>query len=172
MADVNEKTSVWLVPTILGVSCLLLMVVAYGLKNKWSLLPSTEYFYEFGKIWAEYFIFRHACLYFLFTIIYFLLFSLTEEYNNEFAGKPKFINLVDALYHSAVTQSTVGYGDISPVGHWGKLVSILHQFSSIYINLDFTSDVIEQTVEEIVKRENAFVKKAINEQTQKLLLIK
>ncbi len=37
----------------------------------------------------------------------------------------------DALWYSIVTLTTVGYGDISPVTPWGKLVSIIFIISSL-----------------------------------------
>ncbi len=64
-------------------------------------------------------------------------------------------NLFDAFYWSIVTMATVGYGDITPQTHGGKIVAILLILTSIGVLSFFTSILISAFNEKIpLLREN------------------
>ena len=43
------------------------------------------------------------------------------------------LSILDAFYYSTTTQSTIGYGDISPRSFEAKIVAILQMFSVVGI---------------------------------------
>ena len=54
----------------------------------------------------------------------------------KFYGKPIQLTMLDCIYISLVTQTTVGYGHITYEGYWVKLLNII-QMISILFNITF-----------------------------------
>ena len=56
------------------------------------------------------------------------------EFENELdGGKAMFNNLFDAIYWSACTLTTVGYGDIYPTSEVGRLISMVSAIVGVAI---------------------------------------
>lgn len=80
--------------------------------------------------------------------------------NNYFIelGKPTNLTFADAFYFSTTTVTTVGYGDIVPLGVFRLIVTV-----EVFMGLIYTGSMIyfltrafeEEEVEEIVKAENS-----------------
>ena len=51
-------------------------------------------------------------------------------------------NLVDFLYYTVVTMSTLGYGDINPVSKGAKLLAVLQVFVGVFILLTYAGAII------------------------------
>ena len=56
-------------------------------------------------------------------------------------------SLLDSLYFSVVTLTTVGYGDLSPSTAAGKVFTILYIFVGLSIVLGFVNAVAERSLE-------------------------
>lgn len=71
---------------------------------------------------------RHFYLYLSFILIFALIYYvLGKEHLSDD------LTLFDALYFSVVTQTTIGYGDITPVSRVGKTVAMIQILLFIYI---------------------------------------
>jgi polar amino acid transport system substrate-binding protein len=62
-----------------------------------------------------------------------LVWLLERHRNPENFGGPKMRGLGDAIWWSASTMTTVGYGDRTPVTLWGRLAGIVWMFASIVL---------------------------------------
>ena len=61
------------------------------------------------------------CAVFLLTIVYIISMALII-----FQVEPdSFNSFLDAVYWAAVSITTIGYGDISPVSEWGKIITAI-----------------------------------------------
>lgn len=70
----------------------------------------------------------------IFYIFMTALIMFNVEYENELAGETKmFNNIFDAIYWSACTLTTVGYGDIYPVSATGRVISMLSAIVGVAI---------------------------------------
>ena len=67
-------------------------------------------------------------LIFLFTIIYW---SLGTNDNFSFNTSQTEVSFLDALYFTLVTQTTIGYGDISPKSQLMRFITVCHIISLI-----------------------------------------
>ena len=67
-------------------------------------------------------------LIFLFTIIYW---SLGTNDNFSFNTSQTELSFLDALYFTLVTQTTIGYGDISPKSQLMRFITVCHIISLI-----------------------------------------
>jgi Ion channel len=51
------------------------------------------------------------------------------------AGERPFLRWLDMIYFSLITLSTIGFGDVHPVSHWGKLIVMFEVFFSLLLLL-------------------------------------
>lgn len=65
-------------------------------------------------------------VYSIIAIIYGFIYFFIKG-NNNFNGLTEYSTLIDCLYFSFTTTSTVGYGDISPKSQIAKIIVITHQ---------------------------------------------
>lgn len=78
---------------------------------------------------------QHAILFFLaisvaFSLLYWVLLPLLEGtpslgYGANRLSAPPSVGFLDCLYFSVTTQTTVGYGDITPVSGLGKVATVI-----------------------------------------------
>lgn len=61
-----------------------------------------------------------------------VMFNAEEEINPA-TGKPLFDSFFDAFYWAACTLTTVGYGDIYPISHVGRVISIISSMVGIAV---------------------------------------
>ncbi len=69
----------------------------------------------------------------LLLVFAFLVWLLERHRNPEHFGGARMRGLGDAIWWSASTMSTVGYGDRTPVTFWGRMVGIVWMFSAILL---------------------------------------
>ena len=84
---------------------------------------------------------RFELLTLLFLLLFIVLTAGIAFYVFEETHNPRITTLFDAFYWAMVTISTVGYGDISPVTHEGKAVSMVIIVSGIAM-ISFVTSVI------------------------------
>lgn len=61
-----------------------------------------------------------------------IMFNAEEEINPA-TGQPLFENFFDAFYWAACTLTTVGYGDLYPISHIGRFISIISSMVGIAV---------------------------------------
>jgi hypothetical protein len=66
---------------------------------------------------------------------------LAERKANRFEFRPGLLGLFDGLWWSAVTMTTVGYGDKSPKTNLGKAIAIIWMFTAVIIISSFTAGI-------------------------------
>ena len=66
---------------------------------------------------------------------------LFERKNNPTQFRPGFMGLWDGLWWSAVTMTTVGYGDKSPKSTGGKIIALIWMFTAILFISGFTASI-------------------------------
>ncbi len=66
---------------------------------------------------------------------------LVERRHNKFQFRPGLLGLFDGLWWSAVTMTTVGYGDKSPKSNIGKAIAIIWMFTAVIIISSFTAGI-------------------------------
>ncbi len=66
---------------------------------------------------------------------------LVERRFNKFQFRPGPIGLLDGLWWSAVTMTTVGYGDKAPKTTAGKVIAIVWMFTAVIIISSFTATI-------------------------------
>ena len=66
---------------------------------------------------------------------------LVERRHNKFQFRPGLLGLFDGLWWSAVTMTTVGYGDKAPKSNLGKAVAIIWMFTAVIIISSFTASI-------------------------------
>ena len=64
-------------------------------------------------------------MFFFFLLIAMVIFSSAAYYAEAGEEESQFTSIPGAFWWAIVTMTTVGYGDITPVGVWGKLVGTL-----------------------------------------------
>jgi ABC-type amino acid transport substrate-binding protein len=73
--------------------------------------------------------------------IFGFLLWLVERKKNKFEFRPGLLGLFDGLWWSAVTMTTVGYGDKSPKTNIGKAIAIIWMFTAVIIISSFTAGI-------------------------------
>ena len=66
---------------------------------------------------------------------------LAERTHNKFQFRPGLLGLFDGLWWSAVTMTTVGYGDKAPKTNLGKAIAIVWMFTAVIIISSFTAGI-------------------------------
>ena len=66
---------------------------------------------------------------------------LVERDHNKFQFRPGVLGLFDGLWWSAVTMTTVGYGDKAPKTNLGKAIAIIWMFTAVIIISSFTAGI-------------------------------
>ncbi len=66
---------------------------------------------------------------------------LVERRHNKFQFRPGVFGLFDGLWWSAVTMTTVGYGDKAPKSNLGKAIAIIWMFTAVIIISSFTAGI-------------------------------
>ncbi len=66
---------------------------------------------------------------------------LAERRKNRFQFRPGIMGLLDGLWWSAVTMTTVGYGDKAPKTNLGKTIAIVWMFTAVIIISSFTAGI-------------------------------
>jgi len=56
-------------------------------------------------------------------------------------------NLLDSLYFTVITLTTVGYGDLAPKTDIGKMFTIGYVFAGLILILGFINSIVKQTIE-------------------------
>lgn len=79
-------------------------------------------------------------LIFIIFVFGFLLW-LVERKHNKFQFRPGVKGLFDGLWWSAVTMTTVGYGDKAPKTNAGKIIAIIWMFTAVIITSSFTAGI-------------------------------
>lgn len=82
---------------------------------------------------------------------------LAERKHNRRQFRPGFIGLFDGLWWSAVTMTTVGYGDKAPKSRLGRIIAMVWMFTAIIIISGFTAtiastltvDSLSRTIEDL-----------------------
>lgn len=64
-----------------------------------------------------------------------------ERRHNRYQFRPGFSGLLDGLWWSAVTMTTVGYGDKAPKTVFGKTIAIIWMFTAVIIISSFTATI-------------------------------
>lgn len=79
----------------------------------------------------------------LLCIIFFFgtLLWLVERRHNRYQFRPGFVGLLDGLWWSAVTMTTVGYGDKAPKSSVGKGIAIVWMFTAVIVISGFTATI-------------------------------
>jgi voltage-gated potassium channel len=98
----------------------------------------------------------------LYTLLFLLLFIVLTAgisiYVFEEQKNPNINSLFDALYWALVTISSVGYGDISPVTHEGRVVSMMIIISGIAMISFVTSVIVSSFSEKLTElKENRII---------------
>jgi voltage-gated potassium channel Kch len=74
-----------------------------------------------------------------------------------FYSKVEHWRLLDALYFSAITLTTVGYGDFAPQTDLGKLFTILYLLVGIGILLALVAVIADRTINNYRKITEAYI---------------
>tara|TARA_B100001059_G_scaffold236599_1_gene288147 strand:- start:1996 stop:2424 length:429 start_codon:yes stop_codon:yes gene_type:complete len=72
----------------------------------------------------------------IFSIIYYYISNFTTIQHFKIHGKPIKLTMLEAIYVSLVTQTTVGYGHVTYESYWVELLNII-QMISILLNITF-----------------------------------
>ena len=78
-----------------------------------------------------------VCIIFVFGFFLWLI----ERRHNKFQFRPGLLGLFDGLWWSAVTMTTVGYGDKAPKSNIGKAIAIIWMFTAVIIISSFTAGI-------------------------------
>lgn len=97
-------------------------------------------FVLFSQIFSWQFMEAIFFLLFVISVFGFLLWLAERKKNNlQFSQGPK--GLLDGLWWSAVTMTTVGYGDKSPTTVLGRLIAVVWMFTAVITISSFTASI-------------------------------
>lgn len=65
------------------------------------------------------------------------------------------LRVIDALYFSVVTLTTVGYGDFTPQTDFGKIFTIIYMFAGIGIIVGFVTKLFEYSQRNRIEKSRA-----------------
>lgn len=68
---------------------------------------------------------RELGMFFFFLVVAMVIFSAAVYYAEQTQTDTQLDSIPGAFWWAIVTMTTVGYGDVTPVGVWGKLVGAL-----------------------------------------------
>jgi ABC-type amino acid transport substrate-binding protein len=85
--------------------------------------------------------FRVVLLLILVMFVFGTVLWLAERKHNRRQFRPGFIGLFDGLWWSAVTMTTVGYGDKAPKSRIGRIIAMIWMFTAIIIISGFTAAI-------------------------------
>ena len=110
----------------------------------------------------------------LFTLLFLLAFVMVTAgiaiYLFEEHVNPDINSLFDALYWALITMATVGYGDISPVTHEGRVISMIIIVAGIAMISFVTSVIVSAFSEKLIQlKENRLVEQ-INKSDEFLII--
>lgn len=78
---------------------------------------------------------------FLIILVFGFLVWIFERKKNPEQFHPKAHGLMSGIWWSAVTMTTVGYGDKSPQTFWGRIVALIWMFTAVIILSGFTASI-------------------------------
>ncbi len=113
---------------------------------------------------------RFELLTLLFLLIFIVMTAGIAIYVFEETYNPHINTLFDAIYWALVTISTVGYGDISPVTHQGRVVSMLIIVSGLAMISFVTSVIVSAFSEKLTELKDNRVIEEINTKESFLIL--
>lgn len=61
-------------------------------------------------------------------------------------------NFFDSFYFVTVTMATVGYGDMAPITHWGKILAIFYGFMGAPLFIWLTGVILQTKFNQVIKR--------------------
>ncbi|MAG18366.1 MAG: hypothetical protein CL944_02750 [Candidatus Diapherotrites archaeon] len=76
-----------------------------------------------------------------------LLLTVTLGIGTIFYNQVEQWSLLDSLYFTVITLTTVGYGDLAPQTNLGKLFTIGYVFLGLILILGFINSIVKQTIE-------------------------
>ena len=59
--------------------------------------------------------------------------------------------LFDSFYFTTVTMATVGYGDMAPMTHWGKVLAIIYGFMWAPLFIGLTWVILQSKFQKLIK---------------------
>lgn len=89
--------------------------------------PFYKIFFLFDNVFEK--LIANLFIWFFFAILYFFFMEIKDK------NKTRKINFKEALYFSATSHYTIGFGDYTPVNDLGRALLVLHIFSSWFISL-------------------------------------
>jgi voltage-gated potassium channel len=113
---------------------------------------------------------RFELLTLLFLLVFVVFTGGIAIYVLEETHNPQINNLFDSLYWSLVTISTVGYGDISPVTHGGRIISMMIIVFGIAMISFATSVIVSAFSEKLHELKEERVVEEVNKSREFLII--
>ena len=113
---------------------------------------------------------RFELLTLLFLLVFVVFTGGIAIYVLEETHNPQINNLFDSLYWSLVTISTVGYGDISPVTHGGRIISMMIIVFGIAMISFATSVIVSAFSEKLDELKEERVVEEVNKSKEFLII--
>jgi len=71
----------------------------------------------------------------LLMIFFAIIYKLIDKEQEQSFSQDKKMSMLDSIYYSVVTHTTVGYGDISPKSNKARIATILHILFVLIISM-------------------------------------